>query len=433
MSLSSSRSSANPSKMSFDGDIDSPYREDKIIRWAIVGLGDVCAIKSGPAFYKCRGSTLSAVMRRTPGAAQEWMETNAPNLPLDVAQSMRAFDSVEVMMREMMTSEEPLDAIYVATPPGAHLENIRQIVTAIDSLADATEGGQRKLKAVYVEKPCGRCAWETRAMVDELSARDIKFYPAYVSRSHERTVVLRGLLGTDKVCGDMVTAIKYTQRGSSLARGLDAGSSSSIPWRLNAEQSGGGLIMDMGCHLLDRIDYLFGPLENIKSKVLRKGGTVSTTSSYPLVEDYVSMSATIGDCDWSAISSVGATVECVWDFSPTESSSSNATLEGDADELVISGPKGSLRMAGMGAGLPIELLDNSGRLVKRIEFDAPKHAAQPLIQTVVDELLGLRADGDKNDTRSVQSPATAANAVRTSEVLDAILGSYYGGRHDDFW
>ena len=144
--------------MSFDGDIDSAYREDKIIRWAIVGLGDVCAIKSGPAFYKCRGSTLSAVMRRTPGAAQEWMETNAPNLPLDVARSMRAFDSVEVMMREMMTSEEPLDAIYVATPPGAHLENIRQIVTAIDSLADATEGGQRKLKAVYVEKPCGRCS-----------------------------------------------------------------------------------------------------------------------------------------------------------------------------------------------------------------------------------------------------------------------------------
>ena len=32
-----------------------------------------------------------------------------------------------------------------------------------------------------------------------------------------------------------------------------------LPWRLIAKQSGGGLIMDKGCHVIDRIDYLFGP------------------------------------------------------------------------------------------------------------------------------------------------------------------------------
>lgn len=39
------------------------------INWGIIGLGDVTAKKSGPAFYKCQGSKLAAVMRRTPGAA----------------------------------------------------------------------------------------------------------------------------------------------------------------------------------------------------------------------------------------------------------------------------------------------------------------------------------------------------------------------------
>mmetsp|Transcript_10993 Transcript_10993/g.19443 ORF Transcript_10993/g.19443 Transcript_10993/m.19443 type:complete len:449 (-) Transcript_10993:265-1611(-) len=425
-----------------DNDMNSNKNEDTtIIHWAIIGLGDVCAIKSGPAFYKSHGSTLSAVMRRSPGAASEWIKNNSPNLPKDVARSIRAFDSVEhmMMMQEEETEMMELDAIYVASPPGAHLENVRQIVAG--GLSSSSQSSRRTVRAIYVEKPCGRCAWETRAMVEEVHARNIEFYPAYVSRAHERTQVLRKLLGVDKVCGESVTSIKYTQRGSSLARGLDSDNSNSIPWRLVAKQSGGGLIMDMGCHVLDRIDYLFGPLENVKSTVLRKG---VSSASYPLVEDHVAMTATIGECNWSAISSVGATVECVWDFSPNENGSDtssnvkNSDQKEDVDELIISGPKGSLRMAAMGAGLPIEVLDVNGRLVQTLAFDPPAHAAQPLIQSIVNELLGHDREGVEDDeskttTNLAQSPARADNAIRTSEVLDAILGSYYGGRHDEFW
>ena len=180
-------------------------KKDGIIHWGIVGLGDVCAVKSGPAFYKCRGSTLSAVMRRTPGAAREWIENNGDSLPRDVARSIRAFDGVERMMEETAESDRPLDAVYVASPPGSHLENVRQIVAGL--------GPSSSLKAVYVEKPCGRCAWETRAMAEELRARNVEFYPAYVLRAHERTRVLRKLLNVDKVCRERVTNIKYTQRG----------------------------------------------------------------------------------------------------------------------------------------------------------------------------------------------------------------------------
>ena len=88
-------------------------------------------------------------------------------------------------------------------------------------------------------------------------------------------------------------------------------------------------------------------------------------------------------------------------------------------------------MAAMGAGLPMNVLDADGGLVETLEFDPPAHAAQPLIQSIVSELLG--DDEEDENHRSARSPARADNAVRTSEVLDAILGSYYGGRHDEFW
>ena len=229
----------------------------------------------------------------------------------------------------------------------------------------------------------------------------------------------------DGVIGDKVLNVKYTQVGSSLARGLDdIGSKSNIPWRLNAEYSGGGLIMDIGCHVLDRLDYLFGPLLNIKSTVLRKG----RGESYPLVEDYVTMKATIGECSWSTIQSKGVTVECTWDFSPQNEDESKEEI----DELVITGNKGSIRMGGMGAGLPIDILDMNGKLIKNIEFNTPLHAAQPLIQAVVNDLRHVK-DGDEVKGDLVRSPARADNAIRTSEVLDSILGSYYGGRHDEYW
>lgn len=392
------------------------------IKWGIIGLGDVCTVKAGPAFYKCHGSTLAAVMRRTPGAAERWIDANIKdnNFPESVASTIRGYQSVDDMMRE-----EDLDAIYVCTPPGAHLQVVREIVSA------TSNHNIHNLKAVYLEKPCGRCSWETRAIVDELTQRGIQFYPAYVSRAHERTQVIRKLLGVNKVCGDRVTSIQYKQRGSSLARGLskDTGGVSNnvntIPWRLDTKQSGGGLIMDMGCHILDRIDYLFGPITVVNSTVLRKGSRDDDddddTSSYPLVEDFVSMNAKIGQSDWSAITSEGATVHCVWDFSPQSEIDADRPEE---DELTIHGPTGSMRMAGMGAAQPIKVFDADGKLVRTLEFNQPEHAAQPLIQSVVDELRGKT---------SAKCSARSDNAVRTSEVLDTILNSYYGGRHDAYW
>ena len=44
----------------------------KIIRWGIIGCGDVCEVKSGPGFQKAEGSALVAVMRRDGAKAADY-------------------------------------------------------------------------------------------------------------------------------------------------------------------------------------------------------------------------------------------------------------------------------------------------------------------------------------------------------------------------
>ena len=43
-----------------------------VIRWGIIGCGDVTEVKSGPGFQMARGSQLVAVMRRNGALAADY-------------------------------------------------------------------------------------------------------------------------------------------------------------------------------------------------------------------------------------------------------------------------------------------------------------------------------------------------------------------------
>lgn len=60
--------------------------------------------------------------------------------------------------------------------------------------------------------------------------------------------------------------------------------------------------------------------------------------------------------------------------------------------------------------------------VEVYDIPNPPHVAQPLIQTIVDELLGRGT-----------CPSTGESGRRTQAVMDRVLGAYYGGREDAFW
>jgi predicted dehydrogenase len=108
------------------------------IRWGILGAGDVCEVKSGPAFQKAAHSELLAVMRRDGDKAADFARRHG--VP-------RWYDSTEALL-----ADPDIDAIYIATPPRFHLEHC---LAALDAA-----------KHVYLEKPMAMNATECRAIIE---------------------------------------------------------------------------------------------------------------------------------------------------------------------------------------------------------------------------------------------------------------------------
>jgi predicted dehydrogenase len=166
-----------------------------------------------------------------------------------------------------------------------------------------------------------------------------------------------------------------------------------LPWRVVAEHSGGGLVLDLGCHTLDVLDFVLGPLRDVS------GSAANCASPYD-VEDTVGM---------SFVAEGGAPGTAHWSFA----------TEALEDRLDVLGTEGRVTLSTFGTE-PVEVMVRGE--IERIEAPNPPHIQQPMIQSVVDAL----EDG-------AACPSTGVSAARTSAVLDRVLASYYGTRDADFW
>jgi len=329
------------------------------IRWGIIGCGDVTERKSGPAFQKVENSELVAVMRRDGARAADYAKRHG--VP-------RWYDDADKLI-----ADPDVDAVYVATPPGNHLEYALRVCAA--------------RKPAYVEKPMARNFAECRRMVDAFAAAQVPLFVAYYRRALPRFLKAREIVYLGEL--GQVTGVSYRFAGA-LHQGLDP---KALPWRVLAEHAGGGHFLDLACHTLDVLDFILGPLGQVR------GHAANVASPYR-VEDSVVMrfatdSGALGTAHWNFASATGA------------------------DQIIISGDKAELRMSTFGND-PVELHRPEG--VERFDLPNPEHIQQPLIKTIVDELHG-----------SGRCESTGISAARTSAVMDAALVDYYGTREDGFW
>ena len=79
-----------------------------LLRWGILGCGDVAEYKGGPPLYTVEGSELIAVMRRDKEKAEDFAARHG---------AKRAYHTVEGLL-----ADDGINAVYIATPPHLHCE-----------------------------------------------------------------------------------------------------------------------------------------------------------------------------------------------------------------------------------------------------------------------------------------------------------------------
>lgn len=330
------------------------------VRWGIVGCGAVCEVKSAPGLQRATGSELVAVMRRDRRLAEDFARRHG--VPAFYDDADRLIDDPRV------------DAVYIASPPGSHLELALRVAKAG--------------KPAYVEKPMARTFAECTQMLEAFSVAKLPLFVAYYRRRLDRFLKVKELLDGQRLGAIRSVDVRYASDGQ-----LRYAGAAQLPWRLQAEHAGAGLFLDLASHTLDVLDFLFGSLQVV-------GGEAVNAAAPGDVEDRVVM---------RFMTLSGAQGSGSWNFSsPTKE-----------DRIAIVGETGTLRLSTFGDG-PIELEGPGG--VESYSLPNPRHIQEPLIQTVVDSLLGRGT-----------CPSTGEAAARTSDVMDRALLGYYGSRGEGFW
>jgi len=326
-----------------------------MINWGIIGCGNVTEVKSGPAFNKVKGSYLIAVMRRNSALAEDYAKRH--NVP-------RYYSDANDLI-----NDQDVNAIYIATPPGNHADY------AIRSIKSG--------KPVYVEKPMALNYDECRKIIEASEKYKVPVFVAYYRRAlpgflKVKELVENGSIG--KVRHVRINLFKSPSRDEL---------SGKPSWRVEPDISGGGHFFDLASHQLDYLDFLFGPVLQVRSVVLNQAGLYES-------EDFVSAGFLFRD----NIAGSGT-----WCFS--------ASPESDSDVIEITGDAGLLKFSCFSFE-PIVLINGTGR--KEFINERPEHVQYYLIEQVVKALSG---EGT--------AVSTGITAARTSRVMDEVVAEYYKG------
>jgi predicted dehydrogenase len=175
------------------------------------------------------------------------------------------------------------DAVVIATPSAMHAE---QAIAALE-----------RGKAVFCQKPLGRNAAETRAVVDTARKRDLLLG---VDLSYRDTDAMRAVkrLVDENALGD-VYAVDLVFHN---AYGPDK------PWFYDPQLAGGGCVIDLGIHLADLALWTLGfpAVTRATARLFHHGGHAVEDHAVAMLDLANGASVQLA-CSWN----VGAGRDCV--------------------------------------------------------------------------------------------------------------------------
>jgi 1,5-anhydro-D-fructose reductase (1,5-anhydro-D-mannitol-forming) len=296
-----------------------------MIQWGIIGCGDVCEVKSGPAFNKVPNSKLVAVMRRHLQKVIDYATRHGVQ---------KYYTNVDDII-----NDDEVNAVYIATPPKYHMEY------AIKALKAG--------KPVYIEKPVTLNAAECQQIIDACKQFNGKVSVAHYRRALPLFLKIKDLLTNNEIGDVQNIALTLNQENASYLIALTEDN-----WRLNPALSGGGYFHDLAPHQLDILYWLFGEPVSFK-------GSSKISSEAFAVPDFTELNIVFDN---------GVEAAGTWNFA-AETSTENCT---------IFGTKGSINFSFFKHTI---LTLQQGDISTTIELPHPAHIQQPMIEKVVNYFM----------------------------------------------
>lgn len=304
-------------------------KDCKHIHWGFIGCGEATEKKSGPAFSMIEGSDIVGVMDRDKEKAVSYASRH--HIPRWYTDPM------------LLIGDEDVNAIYIATPPSSH---------ATYAIMAMKAG-----KPVYVEKPLAS-SYEDCVRINKISEETgVPCFAAYYRRYLPYFQKVKQLVDS-RVIGNIINVqLRFAQP----PRALDYNLTKDMPWRLQANISGGGYFYDLAPHQLDLLQHYFGVITEAEGCKSNRGGLYG-------VEDSVSACFRFAD---------GIPGSASWCFVAHESAKE--------DRVEIIGDRGMICFS-IYTYEPIALHNEQGR--KEIHIENPPYVQLPIITKVVEHLQG---------------------------------------------
>lgn len=298
--------------------------KSNLIRWGIIGCGDVTEVKSGPAYQQTAGFELLAVMRRDEEKARDYARRHGvPKVFTDAA---------------ALIADPKVDAVYIATPPDSHHQYALMVAAAG--------------KPCCIEKPMAPTHAECVEIVSAFEQKTLPLFVAYYRRTLPRFTQIKAWLDQGLI-GD-VRHVNWQCSQPPSAQDL----SGEANWRTDARIAAAGYFDDLASHGLDLLAFFLGNFKEASGYTANQQGLYSA-------QDAVAAS-------W--IHEAGITGTGSWNF--------GSALRRDLVEII--GTKGQIEFA-VFEDAPIRLLNEGGTTERTIEH--PPHVQQFHVEAMRDELL----------------------------------------------
>lgn len=202
----------------------------KKLGWGLIGCGDIARKRIAPALRDLDSGDLVAISRAQAELARSFAEEFG---------ARKWFDTWQELL-----SDSEVEAVYIATPVHLHAEQ---------TIAAAEAG-----KQVLCEKPMALNTSECDRMIAACRANKVTLGVAYYRHFYpvvERTkeIIQSGEIGEPVLA--QINAFEYFNPETDHPR----------HWFMEKNRSGGGPMFDFGCHRIEVLANIFGPITKVKA------------------------------------------------------------------------------------------------------------------------------------------------------------------------